>query len=228
MAVKARLPAMNEWLHASDLPYSAHAVELRQIGKWLRRQSRSFGNGNEADVHADRLLVGAQGGWQSPCSEANPSPTAVPVVVVQAKTTAAIVEDVDPQARHVLLRLPDDTLVTLKVGPEAKNLAQIKPGDDIIARYVEAMLLNVNETADASRPIQKMSAASIWRYCAGADHDCRRRSVEATVSFVGPNNVVETIDVAGDGMIKAVTKLKPGNKADVAYTPAVALNPEGA
>ena len=74
------------------------------------------------------LLVGAQGGWQSAVSQANPSPTAVPVVVAQERTTAAIVEDVDPQARHVLLRLPDDTLVTLKVGPEAKNLAQIKPG----------------------------------------------------------------------------------------------------
>jgi hypothetical protein len=29
-------------------------------------------------------------------------------------------------------------------------------------------------------------------------------------------------------MIKAVTKLKPGDKADVAYTPAVALNLERA
>lgn len=49
-----------------------------------------------------------------------------------------------------------------------------------------------------------------------------------TVSFVGPNNVVETIDVAGDAMIKAVTRLKPGNKVDVAYTPAVALSLERA
>ena len=68
------------------------------------------------------LLVGAQGGWQSAFSQAHPSPTAAAVVVAQERTTAAIVEDVDPQARHVLLRLPDDTLVTIKVGPEVKNL----------------------------------------------------------------------------------------------------------
>lgn len=61
------------------------------------------------------LLIGAQVGWQSAFSQANPPPTAAPVVVAQERTTAAIVEDVDPQARHVLLRFPDDTLVTLTV-----------------------------------------------------------------------------------------------------------------
>ena len=124
------------------------------------------------------LLVGAQGGWQSAFSQPNPSPTAAAVVVAQERTTAAIVEDVDPQARPGLLRLPDDTLITLKVGPEVKNLAQINPGDHIIAKYVEAKLLGVNQTASASEPIQKMSA-EFWRYCAGTDHDCRRRSCEA-------------------------------------------------
>ena len=33
--------------------------------------------------------------------------------------------------------------------------------------------------------------------------------------------MVETINVAKDAMIKAVTKLKPGDRADIAYTPAV-------
>ena len=73
------------------------------------------------------LLVGAQGGWQSAFSQPNPSPTAAAVVVAQEKTTAAIVEDVDPQARHVLLRLPDDTLVTLKVGPEVRIWPRSSP-----------------------------------------------------------------------------------------------------
>ncbi len=173
------------------------------------------------------LLVGAQGGWQSAFSQPNPSPTAAAVVVAQEKTTAAIVEDVDPQARHVLLRLPDDTLVTLKVGPEVKNLAQIKPGDHITAKYVEAKLLGVNQTASASGPIQKMSAES-GDTVRGPTTIVAVDPAKHTVSFVGPNNVVETIDVAGDAMINAVTKLKPGDKADVAYTPAVALNLERA
>ena len=173
------------------------------------------------------LLIGAQGGWQSAFSQANPSLTAAPVVVAQEKTTAAIVEDVDPQAHLVLLRLPDDTLVTLKVGPEVRSVTQIKPGDHITAKYVEARLLAANETASASGPIQKMSAAS-GDTVRGSTTIVAVDLAKHTVSFVGPNNVVETIDVAGDAMIEAVTKLKPGDKADVAYTPAVALNLERA
>ena len=65
------------------------------------------------------LLIGAQGGWQSAFSQANPSLRRTGGC--HSRNTAAIVEDVDPQARHVLLRLPDDTLITLKVGPEVKN-----------------------------------------------------------------------------------------------------------
>ena len=88
------------------------------------------------------LLVGIQGGWHSAFSQSNPPAAAGPTIVAQEKTTAAIVEDVDPQARHVLLHLPDDTLVTLKVGPHL-NLAEFKPGDHVTARYVEAKLLGV-------------------------------------------------------------------------------------
>ena len=168
------------------------------------------------------LLVGIQGGWHSAFSQSNPPAAAGPTIVAQEKTTAAIVEDVDPQARHVLLHLPDDTLVTLKVGPHL-NLAEFKPGDHVTARYVEARLLGVNETASASGPIQKMSAASD-NTVRGLTTIVSVDPAKHRVSFVGPNNVVETIDVAGDAMIKTVTKLKPGDKADVAYTPAVALN----
>ena len=171
------------------------------------------------------LLIGAQGGWQSAFSQANPPPTAAPVVVAQERTTAAIVEDVDPQARHVLLRFPDDTLVTLKAGPEVGNLSQIKPGDRVTAKYVEARLLGANETASTSGSIQKMSAES-GDTVRGPTTIVAVDPAKHTVSFVGPNNVVETINVAGDAMIKAVTKLKPGDKADVAYAPAVALNLE--
>jgi hypothetical protein len=169
------------------------------------------------------LLVGVQGGWQPAFSQANPPPAAGAVLVAEEKTTAATVEDVDPRAHHVLLRLPDDTLVTLKVGSRVKNLAQLKPGDHITAKYVEARLLGVNETASASGPIQHMSAES-GDTVRGPTTIVAVDPAKHVVSFVGPNNVVETIAVGGDAMIKAVTRLKPGDKADIDYTPAVALN----
>ena len=65
------------------------------------------------------------------------------------------------------------------------------------------------------------------RHSSRLDRRQRNRSwlIKRTVSFVGPNNVVETIDVAGDAMIKAVTKLKPDDKADIAYTPGCRAQP---
>jgi hypothetical protein len=41
-----------------------------------------------------------------------------------------------------------------------RQIAEFKPGDHVTAKYVEAKLLGVNETASASGPIQKMSVAS--------------------------------------------------------------------
>lgn len=99
-------------------------------------------------------------------------------------------ENVDPQARHVR-RLPDDTLVTLKVGPELQDLAQIKPGGHITANYLEAKPLGVSETASASRLIQHMSAAS-GDTVRGSTTIVAVDPAKHTVSFVGPNNVVET------------------------------------
>jgi hypothetical protein len=97
MTVKARLLAMNNGC------IRPKAGVLAMVTRLIFTLTAGF------------LLIGAQVGWQSAFSQANPPPTAAPVVVAQERTTAAIVEDVDPQARHVLLRFPDDTLVTLTV-----------------------------------------------------------------------------------------------------------------
>jgi hypothetical protein len=96
----------------------------------------------------------------------------------------------------VLLRLPDGTLLTLKVGPGAKNLARFKPSDHITAKYIEAKLLGVNETGGTSGPIQKMSTES-GGTVRGPTTIVAVDPAKHTVSFVGPDNVVETINVAG-------------------------------
>lgn len=81
-------------------------------------------------------------------------------IVTQEKTTQVAVEDVNPQTRKVLLRLPDDTLVTLKVGPDVKNLNQLKPGDHVNAVCIAAKLVGINGTANVSGPIEQMRSGS--------------------------------------------------------------------
>jgi len=48
--------------------------------------------------------------------------------------TKAIVESIDQQTRNVLLRNEDGTLQTIVVGPEVRNLDQVKAGDHVLFR----------------------------------------------------------------------------------------------
>jgi hypothetical protein len=167
------------------------------------------------------LIVGGPIGLPTYCARAAQETSSAPAVVAKAQTTAAVVEDVDPQDRQLLLRLPDYTLLTLKLGKQVKDLSQLKPGDHVRAEYVEARLLGINRTEHPG------ALQTITNGPKGTSQG--NTTIVAldpnghTVSFVGPGNVVQTIHISGDAMIQAVTRLQPGDRAEVAYLPAVAI-----
>lgn len=57
----------------------------------------------------------------------------------------ATVEAVDAKNRIATLRTKDGRLVPLKVGPEVKNLNQVKKGDTLVLDYVEAIEFEVRK-----------------------------------------------------------------------------------
>jgi hypothetical protein len=57
----------------------------------------------------------------------------------------ATVEAVDTKKRIATLRTKDGRLVPLKVGPEVKNLNQVKKGDTLVLDYVEAIEFEVRK-----------------------------------------------------------------------------------
>lgn len=173
-------------------------------------------------VSAGFLLVGGPSGWPSVYAQTSSAATTSPTLVMEQKTTSAVVEEVDPQTHQILLRLPDDTLLTLKAGPHAGNLSGVKPGDHITAQYTEAKLLGIKQASGNSRSLQTISNGQGDT----AQGDTTVVAVDPTghsVSFIGPDNVVQTVHVSGDAMIQAVTKLQAGDRIDVAYTPAIAV-----
>lgn len=172
-------------------------------------------------VSTGMLIAGGPIGLPTFHARAAQETSSAPVVVAKAKTTTAVVEDVDPQARQVLLRLPDNTLLTLKVGPQVKDLSQLKPGDHVQTEYIQARLLGISRTQH-SGALQTITngpkgTAQGNTTIVALDPDGH------TVSFVGPDNVVQTIHVDGNAMIQAATKLQPGDRAEVAYLPAMAI-----
>jgi Cu/Ag efflux protein CusF len=69
---------------------------------------------------------------------------AKPGVVAYRKVTAQMnVETIDYQTRKVTLKGPMGNTVTLTASPELKDLDKVKPGDQVVFKYVEAISINV-------------------------------------------------------------------------------------
>src|SRR6516225_9600214 len=67
------------------------------------------------------------------------------VVRVETATITATVEAIDYDKRTVDLKGPKGNVVTLKVGPEAKNFKQIQTGDHVTAKYYRATAIYVRK-----------------------------------------------------------------------------------
>jgi hypothetical protein len=63
-------------------------------------------------------------------------------------TMSAIVDDIDVAKRQVTLRTADGKKTTLRVGPEVKNLPQVKKGDEVTVGYLEALAIQVKKPGE--------------------------------------------------------------------------------
>jgi len=67
-----------------------------------------------------------------------------------AQITASV-EAVDSAKRSVTLKGPAGDIVTLPVGPEVQNFDQIRVGDLVVVRYLEALALELKKRGTAKR-----------------------------------------------------------------------------
>jgi len=66
------------------------------------------------------------------------------------KVTASV-EAIDAAKRTITLKGPEGNVVTITAGPEVKNFDQIKVGDFLVVRYVEALSLELKKGGTALR-----------------------------------------------------------------------------
>ena len=76
-----------------------------------------------------------------------PKPQAAAVVV--ASEARAVVESIDKEANQVLLRLPENALLTLTVPPEVTSVDNLKPGDHVAVKYYDAIVIHLAKTGAA-------------------------------------------------------------------------------
>ncbi|PWB67455.1 MAG: hypothetical protein C3F14_02160 [Deltaproteobacteria bacterium] len=161
-------------------------------------------------------------------AEEKPGGEASQLVVV-----TATVEKIDLSTREVTLKGIDGSLETVKVGPEARNLDQVKVGDKVTMKYYRALAIAV--TSAANEP-SIAEATDVQRAPLGEKPRGRvTKVVEATttveavdlakrtVTVKGPKGNVRTFNV-GDQV--KLDQVKVGDHVVTRFTEAVAISVE--
>jgi hypothetical protein len=148
---------------------------------------------------------------------------------------SASVEAIDPASRTLTLKGPRGQVVDLAAGPEVRNFDQIKVGDLVVVRYVQALTLELkkggagirerSEKKDAARaPAGAAPAAGAARQVTVVADVVALNAKTQTVTLKGPKRTVN-LKVRDPEQFKLV---KVGDQVEATYTEAAAISVEPA
>jgi hypothetical protein len=155
-----------------------------------------------------------------------------PAVVSDMREVSATVESVDARTRQVLLKMDNGSYQTLVAGPEIRNFAQIRPGDQVHARYESALAVRIGRPEQTLLADQDLiggsraplgakpgaeQALEIHRQVTITGIDRRQN----TVTFLGADGVGRTVQVDAPQMQAFLQTLKVGDTVNVDYREAV-------
>jgi hypothetical protein len=158
------------------------------------------------------------------------------VVAVSTVELSAQVISINKATRTLTLKGERGNVVEIVAGDEVRNFDQIKVGDSVVARYLEALTLELKKTrVAAGEPTvsEELGRAKAGERpaVAGAVTITGIADVVAvdparsTISLKGPQGNVVVLDVRNPDQFKVV---KVGDQVEVTYTEAVALSVEPA
>jgi hypothetical protein len=155
--------------------------------------------------------------------------------VVDVVTVAATVTAIDKEKRAITLKGPQGNPVRVVAGPEVRNFDQIKVGDEVVVRHLEAVSLELKkggagirervESDDAARAAagQKPGAVAVHRVTIVADVVAVNARTQ-TVTLRGPEHTVD-LRLRDPKQFKMV---KVGDQVQATFTDAIALSVEPA
>ena len=155
-----------------------------------------------------------------------------PGVATAAQTVklTATITAIDAATRAITLKGPQGKEITVTAGPEVKNFAQMKVGDQVNAEYVEALTLElkkgggkaVSRTEQAGTATAKPGerpAGLVGRQVTIVADVVDINAATQTVTLRGPQRTVE-LKVRDPEQFKLVAK---GDQVEATYTEAVAI-----
>ena len=155
---------------------------------------------------------------------------------VRAVEVSAQVVAIDKATRTVTLKGPKGDAVDVVAGSEVRNFDQIKVGDLVVARYLEALTLELRKTRAAAGDVAVREEAGKAKAgerpaVAGARQVTALADVTAvdpqksTITLKGPRGNEVVLAVQNPDQFKVVKK---GDQVEVTYTEALALSVEPA
>ena len=153
-------------------------------------------------------------------------------VVLDAVTTTATVQSINPADRSVVLQHPDGGLTTYQCGPEVRNFDQIKVGDQVTATVAESLAIGLMK--GGSVPIGAGTSSAMVRAPLGAKPGGKivdTFGFTARVMGVDAQNRKVTLQTV-DGQTQTVkvgpdinlANIKPGDDVGVRVTRAFAIS----
>jgi Cu/Ag efflux protein CusF len=155
--------------------------------------------------------------------------------MTRTRTVVATVTEVDAPKRHVTLKGPQGNLFPLRVGPDVRNLEQVKVGDRVSVRYEEALSLTLKKDGKELRSARETTGGA--RAAAGErPGGVVADQVEVTADVVAVNPKRQTVTLRGpeqtvDLWVQDPNQLKlvkVGDQVQAVYTQALALSVEPA
>jgi Cu/Ag efflux protein CusF len=148
---------------------------------------------------------------------------------------SAAITAIDPATRMITLKADDGSTGSYEVGPEVKNFAQIKVGDSVVVSYYRGLAAEVKPAGSVvSKDVQQVDLATKAKAgekpAAGIGTAVKATVVVQkidtkanTVTITRPDGSVKTVNVLSDEGKAFIKKLKVGDKVDVVYAEAVAV-----
>ncbi|HEY6512283.1 MAG TPA: hypothetical protein VI032_09905 [Burkholderiaceae bacterium] len=145
----------------------------------------------------------------------------------------AIVQAVDKANRLVTLKGPEGNVFDIQCGPEVKNFDQIKVGDEVAVRYLEALTLTLKkgggaprekveaEDAAVAKPGQRPGVAAARKVTVMADV-IAVDAAKQTIRLKGPKRTVD-LPVKDP---KQFAMVKVGDQVEATFVEAIALSVE--
>jgi Cu/Ag efflux protein CusF len=157
------------------------------------------------------------------------------VSIAEAVRITATVEAIDAARRLVTLKGPEGNSFVVQAGPEVKNFNQVKVGDLVVVRYVEALTLELKkgsggirerverEGAAAAKPGEK-PAGVVGRTVTVIADVIAVDAAKQSIRLRGPQRTVD-LKVKDPEQLKLI---KVGDQIEATFTEAVAVSVEPA